>query len=76
MTVKEIVEDYLKKNGYDGLFYPGECACTLENLMFCGEVNNPCEAGVFIDCEEAGMSKDDFDFCIGPKLVEREKEIK
>ena len=44
-TVKEIVEDYLSANGYDGLFH-GEgdgCGCGIDDLMCCGYVNEDCE---------------------------------
>lgn len=34
-TVKQIVKEYLENQSYDGLFVPGECACTLDNLMTC-----------------------------------------
>jgi hypothetical protein len=43
----------LEAEGYDGLYCPGECGCTLEDLAPCGECNtedgedwiNGCEAG-------------------------------
>lgn len=56
MTVREIVRDYLKANGYDGLFSPGECGCTLDDLAPCegGWVGNgigDCEAGYRVPCD-------------------------
>jgi len=45
MTVKEIVELYLKSNGYDGLFNPGECGCLINDLVPCGQISEDCEAG-------------------------------
>jgi len=40
-TVKEIVSDWLKKNGYDGLYNDEECGCPLKNFMpCCGAVEN------------------------------------
>jgi len=42
MTVKKIVENYLRKNGYDGL-YAEECGCCLDDLMPCGECCDNCE---------------------------------
>ena len=34
MNIKEIVSDYLKKNGYDGLYNPVEpCGCLLDDSM-------------------------------------------
>jgi len=41
MTVKEIVKEYLAKNGYDGL-YGDECGsgCQIDDLIPCGEYCN------------------------------------
>ena len=34
MTVREIVQAYLKEHGYDGLYHAGgECGCELDKLM-------------------------------------------
>ncbi len=47
-TCKEIVEDWLRKNGYDGLWQDTEegCGCGLDDLAPCGEVNmEDCRAG-------------------------------
>ena len=45
MNVKQIVLQYLKENGYDGLASDdGECGCDLENLMPCGFQDTFCEA--------------------------------
>jgi len=35
MTAKEIITDYLRQHGYDGLFNPGVCGCTIEDLGCC-----------------------------------------
>jgi len=43
MTVKEIVEKYLRENGYDGL-YCEDCGCRLDDLI-------PCDWGDFQDCK-------------------------
>jgi len=49
MTVREIIADYLKQNGYDGLHSHwednryGGCACRLKNLFYCGEACHDCE---------------------------------
>ncbi len=42
MDCKEIIEEYLKKNGYDGLV-GDECGCCLDDLMPCGECCHECE---------------------------------
>lgn len=46
MNCKDIIVEYLKTNGYDGLFSrDGECACKMDDLM-------PCEGyGSEISCE-------------------------
>ena len=36
MNVKEIVKDYLVKNGYGGLYNKSECCCSINRLMDCG----------------------------------------
>ena len=60
MTVLEIVEKYLRDNGYDGLYLPGECACKIGDLAPCGEINEDCRAGVIIDSENMGVGEDRF----------------
>lgn len=51
-TVREIVGQYLKRNGFDGLFH-NECACELAELMPCysewADVDG-CQAGYRIPC--------------------------
>ncbi|MDP2365057.1 MAG: hypothetical protein Q8M94_14970 [Ignavibacteria bacterium] len=81
MTVKEIIEKYLRENGYDGLFYE-ECFCEIDDLFPCDEDGINCELG--IDCEP-GYKQDcskcikrngiiecrnEWDWCIG-----KEKEV-
>lgn len=46
-TIKEIVVEYLKKNGYDGLYNEDiECGCGIEDIPLCDETNiNECKAG-------------------------------
>ncbi len=43
--VSEMIHEYLVKNGYDGLFEPGVCACLLEDLAPCGQIVDGCRAG-------------------------------
>jgi hypothetical protein len=46
MNVKEIIEKYLRDNGYDGLCYADEeCGCLLEDLIPCGEPCDQCVPG-------------------------------
>jgi len=50
-TVKEMVEEYLKKNCYDGLFNTsGKCACRLDNLIPCCDGIDECRAGYEVEC--------------------------
>ena len=64
--VRKILESYLKENGFDGLVYPGECACKIGDLQ-------PCESGI-LECEPGYLQHDptgEFDFIITttkPKL--------
>ena len=45
MNVRQIVEEYLKANDYDGLFNEnGECGCDLEDFMTCGFQDTFCVA--------------------------------
>jgi len=44
MTVKEIVEAYLKENGFDGLA-GFDCGCNFDDLMDCAFNCDHCEPG-------------------------------
>lgn len=51
MNVREIVEGYLKSNGYTGLVYDwGECGCTIDDLAPCDGVLSECEPGYKVTC--------------------------
>ncbi len=46
MNIREIVREYLKANGYDGLCDVGaECGCRLGDFMPCDDATVYCEAG-------------------------------
>ena len=63
ITVVEIIENYLKDNGFDGLYNEiGECACKINDLAPCGQIDHTCKAGYLIKCEN-----EDYDFCIGER---------
>ena len=51
-AVIEIVEEYLQEHGYDGLFFPGECACEVGDLAPCGEYIGGCRVGYKAVCPE------------------------
>jgi len=61
-SCKEIVTEWLEKNGYDGLCQEDyECACELSDLMPCGETWPTCLAG-YKKKDETG----EYDFTITP----------
>ena len=41
MSVRDIVKEFLTKNGYDGLCYDG-CGCPKDDLMLCGGKQGLC----------------------------------
>ena len=54
MTVKEIVTNYLKENGFDGLSN-FECGCGIDDLCWCGELKDDCEPAYrhnFAECKK------------------------
>lgn len=60
-TLKSLVSSALKDYGYDGLYNPdGDCACSIDMLMPCGEPLPECVAGYRVDgCDEScGMGCD------------------
>lgn len=63
MNIKEIVADYLKANGYDGLHYEDDCSCDLDDLMPCQCANETyCKPGYKVVCN-SGCGE--YNFCIG-----------
>ena len=50
---KEGVREYLKKNGYDGLYNIwGGCACDLRDLFCCGAYDKEeCKPGIRVGCK-------------------------
>jgi hypothetical protein len=69
ITVIDIVRQYLENNKYDGLCNPGLCACLVEDLAPCGEINGDCQAGYRTECkdDEDCPLDGDCDFHIGSK---------
>jgi hypothetical protein len=49
MEIRELLEEALEANGYDGLYQHGVCACRKGDLMPCGEPGAQCMAGRLID---------------------------
>jgi hypothetical protein len=71
MTVNEIVQEYLKSNGYDGL-YNEDCGCKIDDLCPCGiEGVWDCKAGYVRKCDPGTCPADgDCEWHIGPKEKE------
>ena len=52
MDVHDIVKKYLKENGYDGLLHEDRgCACSLNDLAPCGEMEQTCMPGYKGPCQ-------------------------
>lgn len=65
MTIKEMVIQYLKDNGYDGLYNDsGECVCTVDGDFPCGENFDDCEAGYLIEICAACAKRTEGEFMI------------
>ena len=59
MTVKSIINNYLEKNYFDGLYDDtGECACKKDDLIPCGDYCGDCTPGYI------HLGDDDYDFYI------------
>ena len=57
MTVRKIVEAFLKANGYDGLVnHDAECGCALgDGFVPCDGMMEKCNAGYFCHHKKAGQ---------------------
>jgi hypothetical protein len=67
-SVINIVTEYLKANGFDGLWSEyGECGCSIADLMECeSEGIDACLPGYKVPCK-GGVCDGDCEFHIGPK---------
>lgn len=60
MNVKEIVREYLVKNGYDGLYDCNGCFCMNNDLLFggdCSDCDGTCEPGYITGDSHIGPKK-------------------
>lgn len=76
MNVGEILEKYLKDNGYDGL-YADECGCQLSDLKPCECQNTlSCQPGYSVKASEADPEGHDF-YILSTKedVAEHEKKL-
>jgi hypothetical protein len=52
MTVKQIVREYLKTKGYDGLLNEDfNCSCDMENLFVCCDCAIDCKPAYKVKCD-------------------------
>lgn len=76
MGIKEIIEQWLIKNGYEGL-YRDDCGCEVGDLMPCNEPSINCTAGHKVPCPGPENCQADGDcpwHISGNKPVESEAE--
>lgn len=67
--VREIVFQFLTEHGFDGLYYPGECACVVGDLMPCSSEQGSCRPGYRTECNPETCPLDGTCNChIGPKV--------
>ena len=59
----EVLQQHLIKAGYSGLYYPGECACEINDLAPCGEDYSECEYG-----HKHTNPGDESDWCVSNKV--------
>ena len=50
MKLKEIVAEWLKEHGYDGLYCETSCGCKIDDLMPCDEPGTDCQPGYIVPC--------------------------
>ncbi len=80
MDIKSIVEEYLRKNKFDGLFSNHfDCGCEISDLMPCNDLIPDCEPGYKVPCNDDGSCDGLCDWHIGPNyvlsLVYREQNV-
>jgi len=70
LDVKDIVLEYLKENGYDGLYNSDEeCGCMADDLFLC----EGCPAACLPGYDQGPRNGCDF-FYIGPEKASKEEE--
>jgi hypothetical protein len=75
MNGREIVEKYLRENGYDGLC-GDECGCLVDDLMPCGETLEWCEPGYKVPCDEDNCPVDGkCDWHVSPTREEKSEKL-
>ena len=77
------LEDFLRKQGYGGLWCDEPCGCGLDDLMPCGELDAPlyCEPAYALPCvpDDDGCphcdgTREENDVCFSPHTEEERQE--
>ncbi|HUX47305.1 MAG TPA: hypothetical protein VMV58_04765 [Desulfosporosinus sp.] len=72
--VREIITDYLKANGFDGL-YAEECGCQISDLFPCDGPCDDCKPGYKVPCDpKTCQAYGDCEWHIGPKQLHTYEE--
>lgn len=50
MNIRDIIKEYLKAQGFDGLYNEFECGCEIKDLMPCSEPDVNCSPGYKKSC--------------------------
>jgi hypothetical protein len=67
--VFDIVSSWLTEHGFDGLYCPGECSCTVQDgISPCGSIEPDCIAGY----RHQGKTDSEYDFTVGPYKEKKE----
>ena len=78
MEVIEVIKEYAKANGYDGLV-GNECGCSFEDPVPCGGDCSACSFGYVCPCETCdpecedncnAYNRGDFDYMVLPEKCE------
>ncbi len=75
MKTPDEVATELKRDGFDGLYYPGECACLSNDLAPCGEWE---EGGDYVNGCDGGYKhidpKDETNWCVSVSKEQPDEE--
>lgn len=75
MNAKEIIQEFLKKNNYDGLCnVMAECYCSYENVAQCDSVRECCVPGFEVDKNYCSTCVHNF-YCMKDYIVENKERI-
>jgi hypothetical protein len=66
IIVEQIIKDYLRENGFDGLFHDNDCGCLIDGLCPCGGDPLLCEPGYRKPIPREHPQYGEVDWIIGP----------